>query len=405
VKRLALIVLLICTATALIAGAHLYIARRLVLDPGMPQPWRGLALGLIVAAGVSLVLQPFGERLLRPARARWIAWPASLWMGLAFYLLILLGASDLLLLLSGGTAVAAQGAAAEPSAGMRAFAVSLVALSVCGIGLRSALRPPRLERVEVELSRWPAGLDGFRIVQISDIHIGPILGRDFAAHLTERVNALAPDLVAVTGDLVDGAVSKLSDEVAPFAELRGREGVFFVTGNHDHYSGARAWAARASELGMRVLRNERVEIRRGDDVFDLVGVDDHRGHHLDPSEREDLDRALEGRDEARAAILLAHDPSTFRRARSRSVDLQISGHTHGGQVWPFRYLVRAVTPYVAGLYREGEAQVYVSRGAGFWGPPMRLLAPAEITEIVIRRSGSIQGSASLTGTADDRSSS
>jgi len=182
---------------------------------------------------------------------------------------------------------------------------------------------------------------------------------------------------------VDGAVERLAAEVAPFADLRARDGVFFVTGNHDHYSGARAWAARASELGMRVLRNERVEIRRGDAVFDLVGVDDHRGNWIDREEREDLPRALEGRDASRPAILMAHDPSTFKRASRSGVDLQISGHTHGGQIWPFRYFVRLAVPYVAGLYREGSSQLYVSRGTGFWGPPMRIAAPAEVTEIEI----------------------
>jgi predicted MPP superfamily phosphohydrolase len=199
------------------------------------------------------------------------------------------------------------------------------------------------------------------------------------------VNALAPDLVAVTGDLADGDAHRLADEVAPFAELRGRCGVFFVTGNHDHYSGADAWAARVRELGMRVLRNERVAIGEGADGFDLVGVDDHRGDVVGGVGGEDLERALAGRDPARPALLLAHDPTTFRRASRLSVDLQISGHTHGGQIWPFGYLVRLVVPWVAGPHRAGGSQLYVSRGTGFWGPPMRLFAPAEITEIVVRR--------------------
>jgi predicted MPP superfamily phosphohydrolase len=188
----------------------------------------------------------------------------------------------------------------------------------------------------------------------------------------------------VTGDLVDGSVRRLADEVAPLAELRARHGVFFVTGNHDHYSGASAWAERARQLGMRVLRNERVEIRAEGASFDLVGVDDHRGNPASRDGREDLPRALAGRDASRPALLLAHDPSTFKRASRAGVDLQLSGHTHGGQIWPFVYLVRLAIPFIAGLYARNGSRLYVSRGTGFWGPAMRLGAPAEITLITLR---------------------
>jgi hypothetical protein len=175
--------------------------------------------------------------------------------------------------------------------------------------------------------------------------------------------------------------------VAPLASLRARHGVFFVTGNHDHYSGATAWCEALGALGIRVLRNERAAIGAGDAAFDLVGVDDHRGDLLGQGGGEDLDRALAGRDPARPAVLLAHDPSTFKRACSLGIDLQLSGHTHGGQIWPFVWLVRLAIPFVAGLYRRHGAVLYVSRGTGFWGPPMRLRAPAEIGEIVLRSAG------------------
>jgi predicted MPP superfamily phosphohydrolase len=241
-----------------------------------------------------------------------------------------------------------------------------------------------VRRVEIPLARWPKALDGYRIVQISDVHIGPILGRDFARAVTERVNALAPDLVVVTGDLVDGAVAHHEDEVAPFGELRAEDGVFFVTGNHDYYSNAEEWVARVEALGMRPLRNARVRLGEGDRAFDLAGVEDHRASSVDPRWRSDVSAALDGRDERVPVILLAHDPTTFRVARRRAVDLQISGHTHGGQIWPFGFLVRVAVPWVAGLYRDGAATLYVSRGTGFWGPPMRLGAPAEIAELVLR---------------------
>jgi predicted MPP superfamily phosphohydrolase len=242
-----------------------------------------------------------------------------------------------------------------------------------------------LQRVEIALDRWPESLDGFRIVQISDLHIGPILGRAFACQLVARVNALDPDLVAVTGDLVDGSVRQLADEVAPLAGLRARHGVYFVTGNHDHYSGVRRWCEKARGLGMHVLRNQRVPICGGDAVFDLVGVDDHHGSYFGGGGGEDLGAALRDRDRSRPAVLLAHDPSTFKRASSMAIDLQISGHTHGGQIWPFGVLVHFAIPFVAGRFRRNGAELYVSRGTGFWGPPMRLFAPAELTEIVLLR--------------------
>ena len=384
-RRGLFVLLLLLVATGLLASTHYYLALRLVLDPDLAQPWRGLALGAIAALGASLVLLPIAERRLPPSRTRWMAWPATVWMGFAFLLLISLFASDLLLWLAGGVAEAAEHLPGPGSgSGMRAAGVALLALLAGLAGLRSGLAPPQLRRVEIELPRWPAARDGYRIAQISDIHIGPLLGRKFAAGLVARVNALAPDLVAVTGDLVDGKLARLADEVAPFGGLRGRDGVYFVTGNHDHYSGADDWAGAVGRLGLRVLRNQRVAIGEGERAFDLVGVDDHRGDMLGAPGGEDLDRALAGRDPARPAILLAHDPSTFKRASSLGIDLQLSGHTHGGQIWPFGLMVRLVIPTVAGLYTRGSARLYVSRGTGFWGPPMRLFAPAEITEIVLR---------------------
>ena len=372
-------------AAAVLVGGHYYLARRLVLDPQWGAPLRGVLLGTIVLLGASLVLQPVCGRVLKPPLARLVAWPASLWMGFLFFSLTLLLVSDGVLALLGGSALAdtGQGGPEHASARLRALTVASLALGAGAVGLLTATRPPMLRRVEHRLRRWPRELDGFRIVQISDLHIGPILGRRFAEQLVSRCNEIVPDLVAVTGDLVDGGVRQLADEVAPLAGLRAQFGVFFVTGNHDHYSGAAEWADVVRGLGMSVLRNEHVCVDTGNASFDLAGVDDHRGGFID-GVREDLPRALAGRDPERALVLLAHDPSTFKRASQMGVDLQLSGHTHGGQIWPFVYLVRLVTPFVSGLYQRNGAQLYVSRGTGFWGPPMRLGAPAEITEHVLR---------------------
>jgi predicted MPP superfamily phosphohydrolase len=373
--RIVLVVLAIALALSSLGAAHWYLARRFVIDPGVAEPVRSLALGLLVVLGVGAVLQPALERFLKPPWLQITSFPFLIWMGLFWLSFVALAISDGVLGLMG-----ARGG--SDAAVLHAAFVGALVLALAALALRNGLRLPNVRRVEIALARWPQALDGFRIVQISDIHIGPLLGRGFAEGLTRRVNALEPDLVAVTGDLVDGSVEALRDAVAPFAELRGRHGVFFVTGNHDVYSGGEKWVDRVKELGLRVLRNERIAIG-GADGFDLAGVDDHRGDWVHGS-TEDLDAAVAGRDESRALVLLAHDPGTFRRAAARDVDLQLSGHTHGGQIWPFVYLVRLAVPFVAGLYRVGKSQLYVSRGSGFWGPPMRLLAPSEISEIVLR---------------------
>jgi predicted MPP superfamily phosphohydrolase len=376
-RRIAIALTLLVFAIALLTGAHVYVATRLVLDPGLTGPVRVALLWSIAALGLCMVLQPLVERFYRPASLRWLSWIPLLWMGVLWLTVVTLGISDGLLWLLGA-------APAEGAARVRAVGVVGVVAAAVLVGLRAALAIPAVRRVEVGIERWPESLEGFRIVQISDIHIGPILQRDFAAALVAEVNRLAPDLIAVTGDLVDGSVRQLHDEVEPFRHLSARHGVYFVTGNHDYYSGADAWLERIRELGIRPLRNERVEIRDGDGVFDLAGVDDHRGDWVRGSS-EDLPRALRDRDPDRPVVLLAHDPTSFERAHAMQVDLQISGHTHGGQIWPFAVLVRLAVPHVAGLLRRNRSQLYVSRGSGFWGPPIRLFAPSEITEIVIRR--------------------
>lgn len=364
-----------------LAGGHYYLARRLILDLDLAA---GVETGLLVALvslAASMILQPIAERTIRSPLARPLGWVASIWMGAAFVLLVLLGLGDLVMWLR--SLISGPAAAPVELARMRAVATLGLAALAVGTGMRTALRVPKVRRVEVPLRRWPAALDGLRIVQITDVHIGPVLGASFAQAVTQRVNALEPDIVAVTGDLVDGSVAKLMHEVAPFGHLKSRYGVYFVTGNHDHYSGANAWAAAVQRLGMRTLRNESVRIEHAGASFDLAGVDDHRGDWVNGS-RQDLDAALAGRDQDRPVILLAHDPTTFREASRYAVDLQISGHTHGGQIFPFHFPVKLATTWLAGLYEKGLSKLYVSRGTGFWGPPMRIGAPPEITELVLR---------------------
>ena len=233
----------------------------------------------------------------------------------------------------------------------------------------------------VRLPGLPRALDGFSIVQLTDIHVGNMVERRFLDELVRRANALRPDLVAVTGDLVDGDVSTLGSSVAALESLSSRHGTFFVTGNHDHYSGAAAWTAFLERLGVQVLRNRHVRIGEGSASLDLIGVDDW-GARLTGGGY-DLEAALAGRDPERASVLLAHQPANFRVAAGRGIGLQLSGHTHGGQIFPFTLAVSLAWEFSAGLYRAGDAHIYVSRGCGFWGPPMRIDSPPELVKIVL----------------------
>jgi predicted MPP superfamily phosphohydrolase len=254
-------------------------------------------------------------------------------------------------------------------------AAAAVAVGTVGYGLTDVLRGPRVRHVTVPLRKLPASADGVRIAVVSDIHLGPTLGRGFAQRVVDTVNGTGADLVAVVGDLVDGDVADLAGAVAPLAQLHAPSGVFFVTGNHEYYSGADHWVEHVRELGLRVLANERVELPG----FDLAGVNDLAGRGT--GEGPDFGRALGDRDRSRAAVLLAHQPVVVHDAVAWGVDLQLSGHTHGGQVWPGNLVARLSNPTVAGLDRYGDTQLYVTRGAGAWGPPVRVGAPPDVTVV------------------------
>nr|WP_223183806.1 MULTISPECIES: metallophosphoesterase [unclassified Streptomyces] len=249
-----------------------------------------------------------------------------------------------------------------------------VAAGTVGYGTYGVLRGPRLKRVTVPLAKLPRAAHGYRIAVVSDIHLGPILGRAHTRRIVDTINSAQPDLIAVVGDLVDGTVADLGSAAEPLALLRARHGSFFVTGNHEYFSGADAWVDHVRELGLHPLRNERVEIASG---FDLAGVDDIAGES--EGRGPDFAKALGDRDRDRAAVLLAHQPVVIHDAVEHGVDLQLSGHTHGGQLWPGSLVAELANPTVAGLDRYGDTQLYVSRGAGAWGPPVRVGAPSDIT--------------------------
>lgn len=254
-------------------------------------------------------------------------------------------------------------------------AAAAAGLATVGYGTADVLRGPSVQRVTVPLAKLPRAAHGFRIAVVSDIHIGPILGRAHTRRIVDTINSTSPDLVAVVGDLVDGSVADLGSAAEPLAGLRSRHGSFFVTGNHEYFSGAEQWVNHVRELGLIPLENARVEMGG----FDLAGVNDIAGET--EGQGPDFVRALGDRDRSRAAVLLAHQPVVIHDAVEHGVDLQLSGHTHGGQLWPGNYLAELANPTVAGLEQYGDTQLFVSRGAGAWGPPVRVGAPADITVV------------------------
>jgi len=259
-----------------------------------------------------------------------------------------------------------------------AAAVPSLAVLVTFVGFVNARRRAAVRNVDVPIAGLPLRLHGFSIVQISDVHVGATIKHGYVSRIVDAVNALDADMIAVTGDLVDGSVGRLSSHTEPLSRLCARHGAFFVTGNHEYFvDDTVSWLVELERLGVQPLRNENTVIRRGAAAFDLVGVNDVAGERR--SNPPDFDRALSGVDGSRPTILLAHQPVQVKEASARGVDLQLSGHGHGGQMWPFHYVVRAVQPSLAGLSTVDETQLYVTRGAGFWGPPVRVGAPPDIT--------------------------
>ncbi|MFG2726823.1 metallophosphoesterase [Streptomyces canus] len=420
-------------ALAVLVTANWYLWRRLFRDTtGGPGRARRVGAVLIGGGWVLAVGALVAERTGAPFwLQRVLAWPGFLWLALSIYLLLAVVAGEVVRPLlgrflerrdrRGEPAVAAVphpervpvGAPAEkpqeagsppqePGTGgpasveppepggstlaaapsrrlfvsrVVAGAAAAAAVGTVGYGTYGVLRGPRVKRVTVPLAKLPRAAHGYRIAVVSDIHLSPVLGRGFAQKVVDTINSTRPDLIAVVGDLVDGSVKDLGPAAAPLTQLEARHGSFFVTGNHEYFSGAEQWVEEVRRLGLRPLENDRTELA----WFDLAGVNDIAGES--EGQGPDFAKALGDRDTARACVLLAHQPVQIHDAVDHGVDLQLSGHTHGGQLWPGNLLAEAANPTVAGLERYGDTQLYVSRGAGAWGPPTRVGAPSDITVI------------------------
>ncbi|WP_307172729.1 metallophosphoesterase [Streptomyces sp. B3I7] len=391
---------------AAFVGLHRWAWCRLVRDTTSgPGPARRTGTAVLVAGPVLM----FGALVAEQTHApfwlqRTLGWPGFLWMALCLYLLLALIAGEAVRplvrrLVAGRAAKRTREAVPEtvpptpepgaaevpeaPSAPSRRLFVSRVvggavataAVGTVGLGTYGVLNGPRVKRITIPLAKLPRAAHGFRIAVVSDIHLGPVLGRGFAQRVVDTVNATQPDLIAVVGDLVDGSVKDLGPAAAPLAGLTARHGAWFVTGNHEYFSGAAQWIEEVRDLGLHPLENARTELP----AFDLAGVNDLQGES--EGHGPDFARALGDRDTSRAVVLMAHQPAQIHDAVRHGVDLQLSGHTHGGQLFPGNFVAEAANPTVAGLDTYGDTRLYVTRGAGAWGPPTRVGAPSDITVV------------------------
>ncbi len=356
----------------LLALLHAYIGVRLLLSFGAVAQLAG---GAVLA--VCFWLLPKGFRI-RDDRGAWAVMLPWLTMGFFSYLLVLTLVRDVSLIPS---ALALSAQAHESWIRISAIGVMALTPAITLVGFFMARRTAPVVDVEVPLAGLPKELEGFTIAQISDIHVGQTIKRNFVAAIVDRVNRLHADMIAITGDVADGSVPDLAHHTEPLARLESRHGTYFVTCNHEYYSGADAWIRELERLGARVLMNEHVVLDHDGAALTVAGVTDYSAHHFDPSHRSDPRAAAKGAPEHAPKVLLAHQPRSATSAEAAGYQLQLSGHTHGGQFWPWNFLVRLQQPFIAGLNRLGRMWVYTSRGTGYWGPPMRFGIPSEITLI------------------------
>ena len=341
----------------------------------------GIAVGIAILIGCCLLL-PASMRtraLQNRMLADRLAWVGLTAMGFFSSLFVLTVLRELVLL---GAHLLLSGPQVQFWVERSAQATLYLSLFVTLAGLIIARRRPGIVEIKIPVVDLPLALHGFSIAQISDVHVGPTIKRGFVEGIVRRVNELKADMIAVTGDLVDGSVLQLSAHTAPLAGLTARHGAFFVTGNHEYYSGERAWTEEIRRLGLRVLKNEHVVLKHDGASLILAGVTDYSAHHFDPAQRSDPEAALRGAPiDAGAKVLLAHQPSSAMAAANAGFDVQISGHTHGGQFWPWNLFIHFFQPFSSGLHRLKNLWIYVSRGTGYWGPPNRFGVPSEITRI------------------------
>lgn len=373
--------LLIATFLSLLL--HGYVAWRLLPALNLGPAACGAALAALLLAGL-LAPAPLLIRLSHlPERAAdALAWVGYLAMGVFSSLFVLCLLRDVLLVVVAVWNLLHAGVVdVEHLREISARGVVALTALVSLIGLVNARRLAKVVQVDLPISGLPAALCGFTIVQLSDIHVGPTIKRGYLDAIVRRVNGLNADLVAITGDVIDGSVERLRTHVAPLSELRSRHGTYCVTGNHEYYHGVEDWLHEWRRLGMRVLLNENEVLHHDGEHLLIGGVTDYSAHRYGELHATNPAAAALSAGPVALKLLLAHQPRSASAAAEAGFDVQLSGHTHGGQFIPWNFFVRLQQPFVSGLRRLNKLWVYTSRGTGYWGPPIRFCAPSEITQL------------------------
>ena len=384
--------------TSILGLMYGYVGWRIVSTAAFPSPWNFVAWGVIIFFWLSVPLRfIFWFRGYSSTVLDWFAWLA--FIGLAFFsiLFILILIRDLiwlLILLAGKLAAIKQNSegseeivAESMDPAKRRFILNIInsiilsaAGGYVGWGIYTAKSRIKVKKIDIRVPNLPKEFIGYTILQVSDIHVSPTLKKKFVERIVEIAKKLSPDLLAMTGDLVDGSVDALREDVAPLKELDIPHGKYFVTGNHEYYSGVSAWVAHIrDELGFRVLNNEHDVLKKGKGHIILAGVTDLESKNMDPQNASDPHKAIKGASEESYKILLAHQPKSIFKAAEAGFDLQLSGHTHGGQFYPWNLVVGLLQPYIKGLHRYQNTDIYVCTGVGYWGPPVRVGVPPQVT--------------------------
>jgi len=375
-------------STFIVVALHYVLWIQMVKRPRWPQKFEWLGSLLLIALVLGVPVSRIFYRFFPWAPLGWLAKVSLTWLG--FLLLMItfnLILETLLLVYQKGRVLFGlqrrrlqrqMGESRIQSEERRVFmsraaaATTAVAAAVVGTkGIFNALADPLIKHIQVPLPKLPQGLHGFKIVQITDLHIGNSIKKDYVQRVVRMANSLKPDFMALTGDFVDGPVEQLREDVAPLADLKSKWGSYFITGNHDYYSGHEEWNAHFRSMGIKVLENEMVVIGEPPNTFELVGIDWHQRFRI----------AMAQHNPESACVVLNHQPKGIDDAIRLGGGLQISGHTHGGQIWPFHLFVALAQPYVSGFHKHGNGYIYVSCGTGYWGAAMRVGAPSEITLI------------------------
>lgn len=372
-----------------------YMAFRLIGPFNLQAPykqlaWTGLALMYLIPFS-SFFMVRFAEEY-----SGFLSWIGYVSLGLLSFIFVALFFRDIVFLFGFLFQKVYTLVSSSPEivdASKREFLVQTTNLGVLGVagtltayGVYEARRKPGIINIDIPIAKLPQEFDGFKIVQISDIHAGLTIKRDFIETIAEEIKKLSPDLIAFTGDMVDGSVSHLKNDVQPLADISAPFGKFFVTGNHEYYSGVDSWVAHAREMGYDVLMNEHKTISKNGSSFVLAGVTDYSGGGFSPAHKSDPKKALDGAPSDSVKILLAHQPRTLLHTNDLDLDLVLMGHTHGGQFFPWNLVATIGQPFIKGLNKFGEKTwAYVSKGTGYWGPPVRVGARSEITVLTLKK--------------------